>query len=534
MTRPQPPGTHRRGADRPAPPRPPAPALVPVPGAPRRTGTGTHRAPEGRPDAAAARTASRPRRPSGPPGTAPATTVAVPAPRTAGPPGAPSAPARPPHAASAPPDTTETTTVLPATTRATPAPDPVPPAAPEPAPPRERASRLLGVDATRGVALLGIIAVHALVEATDDGTPTPSYLVFGGRSAALFAVLAGVSFAFMTGRARVRTGPDLRAAAAMLATRAGVLMVLALALSWTDPSIAALILPYYAIAFLLAIPLVALPTRVLAPLAVLLGLGIPVGSHLVRPFLPVPDLGNPSVLDLVTDPGALLSELTLTGAYPAVVWLAYMAAGIVVGRLRLSDRRTAAALLAGGVVAAAAATGLSMWLLGPGGGYAAIAAVSPPEILDSAPTIADAVTGYPDGVTPTSTWWWLATVAPHSGTPLDVVQTTGSALAVLGAVLLLASVTVRGAGPLLGHLLRPLAAAGSMTLTLYLGSILFMNSPLDDLGPWEGYLWQIAVAVGIGLAWRRAVGRGPLETVVSAPAHAVRDRLRGRARDRVA
>ncbi|WP_308819194.1 heparan-alpha-glucosaminide N-acetyltransferase domain-containing protein [Pseudonocardia alni] len=532
MTRPQPPGSHRRGADRPAPPRPPVPAPVPVPGAPRRDGT--HRAPEGRQDAAATRTASRPRRPSGPPGIAPGRTVTVPAPRTAGPPRAPSAPARTPHTASAPPDTTETTTVLRATTRATPTPDPAPPAVPEPVPPRERASRLLGVDATRGVALLGIIAVHALVEATDDGTPTPSYLVFGGRSAALFAVLAGVSFAFMTGRARVRTGPDLRATAAMLATRAGVLMVLALALSWTDPSIAALILPYYAIAFLLAIPLVALPTRVLAPLAVLLGLGIPVGSHLVRPFLPVPDLGNPSVLDLVTDPGALLSELTLTGAYPAVVWLAYMAVGIVVGRLPLSDRRTAAALLAGGVVAATAATGLSMWLLGPGGGYAAIAAVSPPEILDSAPTIADAVTGYPDGVTPTSTWWWLATVAPHSGTPLDVVQTTGSALAVLGAVLLLASVTARGAGPLLGHLLRPLAAAGSMTLTLYVGSILFMNSPLDDLGPWEGYLWQVAVAVGIGLAWRRAVGRGPLETVVSAPARAVRDRLRGRARDRVA
>lgn len=313
MTRPQPPGSHRRGADRPAPPRPPVPAPVPVPGAPRRDGT--HRAPEGRQDAAATRTASRPRRPSGPPGIAPGRTVTVPAPRTAGPPRAPSAPARTPHTASVPPDTTETTTVLPAATRATPTPDPAPPAAP----PRERASRLLGVDATRGVALLGIIAVHALVEATDDGTPTPSYLVFGGRSAALFAVLAGVSFAFMTGRARVRTGPDLRAAAAMLATRAGVLMVLALALSWTDPSIAALILPYYAIAFLLAIPLVALPTRVLAPLAVLLGLGLPVGSHLVRPFLPVPDLGNPSVLDLVTDPGALLSELTLTGAYPAVV-----------------------------------------------------------------------------------------------------------------------------------------------------------------------------------------------------------------------
>lgn len=552
MTRPQPPGSHRRGADRPAPARPPVPALVPVPGsppaaaprpdAPRRGGTGTHRAPQGRPDPAAPHTAGPLRRPTGPPRTPPGRPLAVPAPRRAGPPPAPPVPGTL-RAAAAPPDTTrkstgtttetttETTTVLPATGRATPLSDPAPAAPPRPASPRER---LLGVDAARGVALLGIIAVHALVEATDDGTPTPSYLVFGGRSAALFAVLAGVSFAFMTGRARVRTGPDLRAAAAMLATRAGVLMALALALSWTDPTIAALILPYYAVAFLLAIPLVALPTRVLAPLAVLLCLGLPVLSQLVRPFLPAPDLGNPSVLDLVTGPGPLLSELTVTGAYPAVVWLAYMAVGIVVGRLRLSDRRTAAALLAGGVVAATAATGLSMWLLGPGGGYAAIAAVSPPEVLDSAPTIADAVTAYPDGVTPTTTWWWLATVAPHSGTPLDVVQTTGSALAVLGAVLLLASVTARGAGPVLGHLLRPLAAAGSMTLTLYVGSILFMNSPLDDLGAWEGYLWQVAVALAAGLAWRRAVGRGPLETLVSAPAHAVRDRLRARARDRVA
>ena len=388
--------------------------------------------------------------------------------------------------------------------------------------------RLLGVDATRGLALFGIIAVHALVETTEEGVPTASYLVFGGRSAALFALLAGVSFAFMTGRARVRPGPELSATAAMLATRAGVLLLLGLALSWTDPTIATLILPYYAIAFLLAIPLVALPTRVLAPLAVALCVGVPVLSHLLRPFLPQPDLTNPSVRELFTDPLGLLSELAVTGAYPAVIWLAYMAVGLVVGRLRLSSVRTAAVLVAGGTATALAATGVSMGLLGPAGGYAAIAAASPPQLLDTAPTIADVVTGSPGGVAPTTTWWWLATVAPHSGTPLDVLQTTGSALAVLGAILLAAGITAGGPARALGPLLRPLAVAGSMTLTCYVGSVLFMNSPLDVFGPVEGYLWQIGVATAAAVAWRRAVGRGPLETLVSAPAHAVRTRIRDR------
>lgn len=397
---------------------------------------------------------------------------------------------------------------------------------------QERTGRLLGVDAARGLALFGIIAVHALLEAGDDGAPSTSYLIFGGRSAALFAVLAGVSLAFMTGRARVRRGPDLTAAAATLATRGAILLLLALALSWTDPSIATLILPYYAVAFVLAIPLVALPTRVLAPVAALLCLGIPVLSHLVRPLLPQTDPGHPSVVDLVTDPLSLLSGLAVTGAYPAVIWLAYMAVGLLVGRLRLSSVRTAAGLLAGGVAAALAATGISALLLGPGGGYAAIAAASPPELLESAPTIAGVVTGTPNGVTPTTTWWWLATVAPHSGTPLDLVATTGAALAVLGAFLLLAGITTRGVSAVLGHLLRPLAAAGAMTLTFYVASVLFMNSPLDTFEPMQGYLWQIAVATAAGLAWRRAVGRGPLETLVATPAQAVRDRLRARHPDR--
>jgi uncharacterized membrane protein YeiB len=414
---------------------------------------------------------------------------------------------------------------------------PEPPAAAagrEEAEPAPSGNRLLGVDVARGIALFGIIAVHALVESTDDGAPATNYLVFGGRSAALFALLAGVALAFMTGRRRVPWGRDLGGAAAMIGARAAVLLVIGLSIGWTDPEIAAVILPYYAVMFLLAIPLLLLPTGALAALTVVLVGAVPVLSQWIRPALPVPTLDNPHLVDVVTDPLGLLSELTVTGAYPAVTWLAYLAAGLVIGRARLSSLRTAWTLLGAGTAAALAAWGTSWWLLGPAGGYAHIAAATPPAQLATAPSVADFVAASPDGITPTTTWWWLATIAPHSGTPLDLVQTIGSAAAVLGAALLLAGITAPAVARPLGYLLRPVSAAGSMTLTLYVASLLFMNSPLDGFGPLEGYLWQIGAAVVIATAWRRAVGRGPLEAATSMVATAARDRVRrGRTRDRV-
>ena len=41
------------------------------------------------------------------------------------------------------------------------------------------------------------------------------------------------------------------------------------------------------------------------------------------------------------------------------------------------------------------------------------------------------------GTTPTDAWGWLLVAAPHTGTPLDLIGTTGSAMAVLGLCLLL-------------------------------------------------------------------------------------------------
>jgi hypothetical protein len=328
-----------------------------------------------------------------------------------------------------------------------------------------------------------------------------------------------VGIAFTTGRRRVR-GSALRYTAASLATRGLVVGLIGLALGYTDSEIAGVILPYYALLFVLAIPLVLLPTPALVALAAVVAGGVPVLSHLVRPGLPVPALDNPSFAFLFTDPLGLLGELALTGYYPALPWVAYLCVGIAVGRLRLSSARVAASLLATGTAVAAAATAVSWWLLGPMGGLDRIAAVTPPDELATAPTVADFVTVFPEGVTPTTTWWWLATVAPHSSTPADLVQTAGSAVAVLGAMLLLGHVARPLPARLVGLVLRPLAAVGALTLTVYTAHVVFLNSPLDEFDPVPGYWVQVLVAALFASGWRLAVGRGPLESLVRVLAQA--------------
>ena len=57
------------------------------------------------------------------------------------------------------------------------------------------AGRVVGVDAARGLALLGMVSVHVLPATDGDGGESLAYAVASGRSAALFAVLAGVGLA---------------------------------------------------------------------------------------------------------------------------------------------------------------------------------------------------------------------------------------------------------------------------------------------------------------------------------------------------
>jgi uncharacterized membrane protein len=237
--------------------------------------------------------------------------------------------------------------------------------------------RLVGVDATRGLALLGMMAVHSLWAYDDDGDVTWHYALAAGRSAATFALLAGIGIAFMTGRRRVPRGA-WQATAASLAARAAVIAAVGLLLGWTDAGLATVILVYYAVLFVLAIPMVLLSTRVLLAVGTAIAVVVPVLSQLVRPALPAASGDNVTLGQLATDPLGSLVELTVTGLYPALPWMAYICIGIAIGRLRLSERRVAVRLLAVGAAVAVGAWAVSAVLLGPLGGgsrlYAAAAA----------------------------------------------------------------------------------------------------------------------------------------------------------------
>lgn len=368
--------------------------------------------------------------------------------------------------------------------------------------------RLSGVDAARGLALLGMTAVHVLPLTGDDGATSPAHLLAAGRSAALFAVLAGVGIALASGGRRPLRGQQRARFSAALVLRALVVGLIGLLLAELGSGIA-VILAYYAVLFVLAVPLLGLGPRRLAAVAVTVALLMPALSYLLRSDLPRAPGASPGIDMLLADPGGLLQVLLLTGYYPALSWVAYLCAGLAVGRLALGSRWTAAWLLVAGVGLAVAAVVTSALLLVSFGGYAAIEAAS-----DASP--ADVDRGR-FGTVPTDTWWWLATDAPHSTTPPDLLHTVGTALAAVGLLLLLA-------GPA-RLLLAPLAAAGSMPLTLYTLHLIVLGL-VDDADPLPFWLLQVGAALAGALLWRAVVGRGPLEALLARLTHAVTGRSR--------
>ncbi|MFJ1763726.1 heparan-alpha-glucosaminide N-acetyltransferase domain-containing protein [Amycolatopsis sp. NPDC088138] len=368
--------------------------------------------------------------------------------------------------------------------------------------------RLTAVDATRGIALLGMMAVHSLIEESSPGHPSTSFAIFGGRAAATFAVLAGLGIAFMTGRRRVAR-VDFGPTAAMLAVRGLAIGVIGLALGYTDAELAVVILPYYAVLFLLAIPLVLLPSWAVAGVGVAVVAGVPPLTHFLQPRLPEPTLLNNGFAYAAEHPVRLLTELSLTGEYPALAWTAYLCAGIVIGRLTLSRVKVAVTLLVTGVTMAVGAAAVSWVLLNRFGGLAAIWAAQPGSVL-TAPETTELLNLGGDGTTPTSTPWWLAVDGPHTGTAPDLVGTTGAAMALLGLLLLLGRLRVAKI------VFAPLAAAGSMTLTFYTAHIMFLNSDYDVYTSGVGYALQVAGVLVVGLAWRATAGKGPLEALVTA------------------
>jgi uncharacterized membrane protein len=370
--------------------------------------------------------------------------------------------------------------------------------------PSDRPGRIIGVDVARGIALIGMMAVHVFATFDRHGTPTLATVLAGGRSATTFVLVAGVSLAFLSGGQRVVAGRARTAAAAGIAVRALLIGAIGLWLGSVGPG-ADVILPCYAVLFLLAIPLLGLRPRTLAVIATVLIVVAPLVVLAGRSFGRAAD--NPTFDTLVDDPSGLTAGLLVTGVYPALAYLAYLCAGLALGRLDLGSRRLAAWLFGGGLGLAVTARMVSDMLLFSLGGirYLVDADLSGSDWVEAR----NKLLWNPE---PTSSWWYLALPAPHSTTPIDMARTLGSAMAVLGAALLLSRV------PVVARLLRPLAAAGTMTLTLYCGHLLVLATGVLDDAPEALYLLLVVGALAFGVTWQRRRGQGPLERLVAAAA----------------
>lgn len=402
--------------------------------------------------------------------------------------------------------------------------------------PRVAAPRVVGVDVARALALLGMMSVHLLPEFHPDGTLTPAFWVAAGRAAALFALLAGVGLALATGGAQPRLRPRGPVVVGML-TRALLIAVLGMALAALNPPVA-VILTNYGLLFIVAAAAWGLRARTLLITAAVWVVTAPPLLHLLRGHLPVGPGDQPTFTGLA-HPGTLLTHLLFTGYYPVLLWVPYVLVGLAVGRCDLRDRSVLARLAVVGLALASGARVASDLLVYRG--WSALDAAGPDQVLQPWLGLAQLQGRDQYGVPPTTTWWWQTVASPHTGTVFDLAGTTGSSLLVLGLALLgtswVSRRTSRPIAPVRG-LVALLAAAGSMTLTLYSLHVVAVHlAPgAGTVHPGRLLAVHIVLALALAGAWkglrgsergdagtlpRLAVGRrGPLEGVVAGASRA--------------
>lgn len=340
--------------------------------------------------------------------------------------------------------------------------------------------RIVGLDVARAVAIIGMIGAHvgAVPDDVTWGDPATWGALVHGRASILFALLAGVSLALLSGGkdAHLRLDDDgLRRLRLRLVGRGIAILAIGTVLDLLGTPIA-VILGLYGVVYVLAVLFVTWPPRRLLLVAGTLALVGPPLLQVVR------RLGD--------DTAGPAARLILLGSYPLSVWLVFVLVGLAIGRVGLSTVRMLGILLGGGAALAVVGYGLGD-LVGSG----VIDPLSNTHVTDA----------------------WTA-VAPHSGGTPEILGSGGLAMLVLGVCLLL--------GLAIPHVLTPLAALGSMPLSAYTLHVVIVlvaiGGPGGELVPDDG-LWLVNVVAltVLAYAWRVLVGQGPLERWVAAVARHV-------------
>jgi len=335
--------------------------------------------------------------------------------------------------------------------------------------------RLAGVDLARGLAVLGMLAAHLLdIEDFVPRDPSSWLDIVNGRSSILFAVLAGLSISLLTGGTRPVAGARRARAAARIALRGALLWVIGMLLVLTGVPVY-VILPAYALLFALSLPFLGMRARGLFLWASAVALVMP----WVQPVLDAAPIWS----------GRAGDELAtaLGWHYPFTVWIAFLLAGMGLGRLDLRRLPEQAMIVLAGAALALAGYGL-------------------------APVAARAAAG--DAYLAT-----VLTADAHSSGLGEVIGSGGFAVATIGLCLLLCRTPLRVVAV-------PVRAVGSMPLTAYVLQLvvwaLVALAVLGDTSDLRGIrdlelFGPLVLGLVVGCTvWVLTVGRGPLETAIDA------------------
>lgn len=373
--------------------------------------------------------------------------------------------------------------------------------------------RVVGLDVARALAIIGMFGAHVgVIDGVAWTRPATWTALVQGRSAILFALLAGVSIALITG-GRSPSAAALPVQRLRLTGRGIAVFSIGLVMEMLGTPVVG-ILCLYGVLFVVAGFFLTLPPARLVTIAALLSLTGPVLTAAAE--------------KLTLGAGGAGTALVLTGPYPITVWLCLLLTGLAVGRLGIDRRAVAVGALLGG---------LALAVLGYGIGGLAQAGAFGPDIasdvrnastgqsasVTGASAVANETAEHPEGyaarLSKSEAWHSVVatfvTAAPHSGGTAEIVGSGGFALAVLGLCLLLR--------PRTEVLFGPLAALGSMPLTAYVVHIVVIF--MAQGGPGSGVnlsnaMWGwLTLGMILGCtAWAWTMGRGPLERLVTSVA----------------
>ncbi len=380
--------------------------------------------------------------------------------------------------------------------------------------------RLAGVDAVRGLAVLGMFAVHVGPGPEPEGA---GYLLVAadGRAPALFTLLAGFSLVLaQRGQDPARLPEGWASRWRPLLIRCAVLAVLGLGLASLWPGIL-VILAFFAVYFLAAESFTRLSTPVLTAVAGVSVVAGPLLSFLLGPVFGYEASGRglvPEAADLTSWPGlgAVLLELLLTGAYPLATYFPYVLAGMALARLCDVRVGTVALRMAVWGTAAALAGYGSAWLashvFGARQRLLESIAVHHPQAMAAADPVREVLQGQ-YGAVPSTSWDWLLVADPYSQTPLETLGNAGVGCALIGLCALAAR---HGVG---ARLLRPLTLLGAMALSAYVVHALVLAGPAHGAASWSAWIAFSSAALALTWGWQRIwadspLRRGPVEHVL--------------------